>query len=113
MRRERKTIAKMIGLYCRKNHATAKGVLCEECQKLLEYALLRLQHCPFQEGKTTCGNCPIHCYKPEMKERIRLVMRFAGPRMLWTHPLLGLGHMLDSFRKRPLRKDNSKKLCNK
>ena len=104
MRRERKTVAKMIGLFCRKSHGSDHGALCEECRQLLDYALLRLQHCPFQEGKTTCGNCPIHCYRPEMRERIRTVMRIAGPRMLWAHPLLGIRHLLDGFRKKPIRK---------
>lgn len=104
MRRERETVAKMIALYCRKHHAPPRGELCADCRQLLEYALLRLQHCPFQEGKTTCGRCPIHCYKPAMKEKIRAVMGFSGPRMLCSHPLLALGHLLDGLRKEPLRK---------
>lgn len=104
MRRERKTVAKMIGIFCRQNHGPAPGTLCDDCRRLLDYALLRLTHCPFQEGKTTCGNCPIHCYKPEMKEKIRAVMGFAGPRMAWAHPLLAIGHLLDGLRKKPRRK---------
>jgi hypothetical protein len=28
-------------------------------------------------------------------------MRFAGPRMLWTHPILSLRHWLDGFRAAP------------
>ncbi len=104
MRRERETVAKMIALYCRKHHATPQGVLCADCRQLLEYALLRLQRCPFQEGKTTCGRCPIHCYKPAMKEQIRAVMGFSGPRMVWSHPILALRHLLDGLRQEPLRK---------
>jgi hypothetical protein len=104
MRRERETVATMIGLYCRGNHHTAPGELCAECRQLLDYALLRLRHCPFQEGKTTCGNCAIHCYKPAMREKIREVMGFSGPRMLWAHPLLGIAHLIDGLRKEPLQR---------
>ncbi|MBU0729805.1 MAG: nitrous oxide-stimulated promoter family protein [Proteobacteria bacterium] len=100
MNRERKTVELMLKLYCRDHHKT-KQELCTECQKLAEYVKLRLKNCPFQENKTTCGNCPIHCYKPEMRQKIREVMRYAGPRMIRHHPLLAFGHMLDGFRKNP------------
>ena len=100
MKRERQTVASMISLYCREQHGT-KGRLCDDCRHLEEYARLRLKNCPFQENKTTCGNCPIHCYKPGMREKIRIVMRYAGPRMIWYHPLLALGHMIDGRRKKP------------
>jgi len=100
MERERKTVDLMISLYCREQH-NAKEQLCEECRQLAEYAILRLKNCPFQENKTTCGNCPIHCYKPSMRDKIRAVMRYAGPRMLWHHPWLAVGHMMDGRRKKP------------
>lgn len=108
MERERKTIAFMLALYCRAHHRTDKA-LCAECLELLEYAELRLRHCPFQERKTTCGNCRIHCYKPAMREKIREVMRFSGPLMIWHHPFLALGHLLDGFRKEPLPADDPKR----
>lgn len=100
IQRERKTVAAMIGIYCRDHHRTGQD-LCEECRKLLEYARKRLAHCPFQENKTSCGNCPIHCYKPKMREKIREVMRYSGPRMIRYHPLLALGHLIDGLRKKP------------
>ncbi|MBA3015207.1 MAG: nitrous oxide-stimulated promoter family protein [Proteobacteria bacterium] len=61
----------MIGIYCRTKHHHNKDKLCRACNELLGYAYLRLTHCPFQEEKTSCGNCPNHCYKPAMKEKIR------------------------------------------
>jgi hypothetical protein len=102
MARERKTIKAMIHLYCRDQHDT-RGELCAECNALLDYAFLRLEKCPYQEGKTTCANCPVHCYKPEMRQQVRTVMRYAGPRMLWRHPILTLYHFLDGRRKEPVR----------
>ena len=58
----------------------------------------RLERCPFGEQKPTCANCLVHCYKADMRERMREVMRFAGPRMLRRHPILALWHVLDGFR---------------
>lgn len=100
-------MALLIGLYCRQQHHPP-GELCPECRELLAYANLRLTHCPFQENKTTCGNCPVHCYKPGLREKIRAVMRYAGPRLFWRHPLLALGHLLDGRRKQPGPRKNAK-----
>ncbi|WP_268753200.1 nitrous oxide-stimulated promoter family protein [Desulfopila aestuarii] len=98
MRRELHTIRAMIAIYC-KFHHHYRHTLCPDCFELLNYAEKRLKHCPFQENKPTCGNCSIHCYKPEMQEKIRIVMRFAGPRMIYLHPLMAIRHLLDSRRK--------------
>ena len=35
-----------------------------------------------------------HCYKPEMRERIRQVMRYSGPRMITKHPVAAIRHLL-------------------
>ena len=101
LRREEKTIAAMIRLYCRDHHGS-KNELCTECSDLLEYARVRLDKCPYQEGKTTCAKCPIHCYKPAMREQVRTVMRYAGPRMLLRHPILTLYHLIDGRREEPV-----------
>jgi len=101
MVRERKTIKVMIDLYCRDHHGTQKE-LCTDCHELLDYAYLRLDKCPFQEGKTTCANCSVHCYKTDIREQVRQVMRYAGPRMLRRHPILTLFHFIDGKRKDPL-----------
>jgi len=94
--REQKTVDKMIGLYCHNHHATSDG-LCGDCQALRDYSQLRLQKCPYQEK--TCAKCPTHCYQKTMREKIREVMRHAGPRMLKQHPGLAILHLLDGFRK--------------
>lgn len=99
LRREARTVAVMVGIYCRDIHSSPRGQLCNECQDLVDYALLRLSKCPWQEAKTTCANCPVHCYKPERREQIRRVMRYAGPRMLLRHPILALRHLGDGLRK--------------
>ena len=103
MQREEATVTAMIYRYCQDKH-TGSEELCPECRQLLEYARKRLKHCPFKEGKTTCGNCNVHCYKPDMRDKIREVMRDVGPRMILTNPILALQHALDGLRKEPLGK---------
>lgn len=101
LRREWKTIDAMISLYCRELHGSG-ALLCRSCSELHEYAELRLVKCPFGEGKPTCAHCTVHCYRADMRERVRDVMRFAGPRMLKRHPYLALMHLLvDGRREAP------------
>ena len=90
----------MIALYCRKQHHTLRGSLCPECQQLHDYALARIEHCPFMETKTFCSACKVHCYQPEMREKIRTVMRWAGPRMLPVHPVLSIKHVVVTMKAR-------------
>jgi hypothetical protein len=99
--REKKTVAAMISLYCRNVHG--KREICAECASLRDYALERLDRCPFQEGKTTCAKCRVHCYKPEMRQSVRTVMRYSGPRMIYRHPLLAVMHLVDSRRGSPVK----------
>ncbi|GAB4311425.1 MAG: nitrous oxide-stimulated promoter family protein [Candidatus Sumerlaeia bacterium] len=95
--REKRTVAAMMRLYCRVHrHARPPGQnLCPDCAALLEYSHRRLDACVYGDAKPTCAQCPVHCYKPAMRERMREMMRFAGPRMVWRHPWLALRHLLD------------------
>ncbi len=100
---EKKLVTQMIALYCKKNHPTE--ALCDECRELMKYALLRSDKCPFMEEKTFCSNCKVHCYKPEMRNRIRTVMRYSGPRMIFHHPVAAVRHGIESKKeKRRLKK---------
>lgn len=99
--RERRTIEKMAHLYCRDHHQPATGELCADCRVLMDYAFERLKRCPFQERKSTCAKCKVHCYKPVMREKVRVVMRYAGPRMLRQHPILAIQHLADGLRPAP------------
>ena len=90
----------MIKLYCHKHHSS--NGLCPECLSLMEYAQRRLEKCPFQEGKTTCAKCPVHCYSPDMREKIRVIMRYSGPCMLYKHPIAAVWHLVDRRRKEPV-----------
>ena len=103
--REKRTVSLMIRLYCKKKHGTRHG-LCDGCRALNDYAVQRSDHCPFMENKTFCSNCRVHCYKPQMREKIRTVMRFAGPRMIFRHPVMAIRHVIESKKeKRRLEKE--------
>ena len=102
--REERTIATMVAMYCRDHHDVAarddEG-LCPECAELMAYARVRLDKCRYGTEKPTCASCPTHCYKPAMRERVREVMRYSGPRMLKKHPVLAVAHLVDGRRKLP------------
>ena len=89
---EKHTVGLMVRLYCRR-HVKNKA-LCTDCAELLEYALRRLDRCKFGEQKPTCKKCPVHCYRPDMRERMRKVMRWAGPRMIFHYPLQAIKHLI-------------------
>ena len=98
-RREHRTMEAMIAMYCRHYHGH-EGV-CPACAELEDYAFRRLERCVFGDAKPTCANCTVHCYNDEMRERVRVMMRWSGPRMLLRHPFLAITHMLDGRRPAP------------
>lgn len=100
IQREKKTISAMMVIFCHDHHP-GQASLCEDCAKLLDYAHRRLDTCPFQDEKPACNHCEVHCYSALMRERVRDVMRYSGPRMMGSHPLLSLWHLLDKLRPSP------------
>ena len=103
--REKELVSQMIALYYRRKHGGK--ALCPDCAALDSYARQRSDKCPFMETKTFCSNCRVHCYRPEMRERIRAVMRFSGPRMIFHHPVIALRHVIET-RKEKRRLDKTK-----
>jgi hypothetical protein len=93
---EKATVGHLIELYCRGREGNAElcgDCLCDDCRELLEYAERRLDSCRYGESKPACKKCPTHCYRPEYRAKIREVMRYAGPRLLWRHPLEAVRHL--------------------
>ena len=104
---EMEVMETIIGIYCRGHHhanrcATSESEpsLCPDCRRLLTYARSRITACPRMDVKSFCSACPVHCYSREMREKIREVMRWSGPRMLLHHPLMTLHHMWIDYRSR-------------
>lgn len=100
--REWRTVSAMVRMYCHAHHGSRGSALCEACGPLYDYAQRRLERCVFGDAKPTCANCSVHCYKPRLREQMRTVMVWAGPRMLWRHPVLAIRHMLDGRRPAPV-----------
>ena len=99
--RELKIIETMVRMYCRGHRHEGRAPLCTECGALFEYATRRLERCVFGDAKPTCANCVVHCYRAAMREQMRIVMRWAGPRMMLRHPIMSITHLLAGRRPVP------------
>ncbi len=97
-RKDLRLLVNFASLYCRHHHdAPTDGVdvgtessaplvagkypVCFDCRELLAYAVIRRIHCPL-DPKPVCKHCPVHCYKPNYRHRIKDVMRFSGKHLL-------------------------------
>jgi len=89
----------MVEMFCAHHHGGES--VCADCSQLADYADRKLDLCPYGPDKPSCINCPIHCYRTEPREQMREVMRYAGPRMLKTHPILAVMHVFDGRREAP------------
>ncbi|MEI6896671.1 MAG: nitrous oxide-stimulated promoter family protein [Psychromonas sp.] len=106
---EFKTINAMVNIYC---HRFYKGEgQCQPCHDFLIYANEKLDRCPYGQHKPTCNKCPIHCYKPAQRKLARKIMCFAGPRMLFIHPILAIKHLRSE--KRPVSNEIPEKSSNR
>ena len=94
IQKEKDTVKIMIEIYCRKKHRN-KSELCDECQELLNYANKRLDFCKFGEDKSFCSKCQIHCYKKDMKLKIKQVMKFSGPWLIVYSPRQFIKHIFE------------------
>lgn len=107
-KQEKEMINKMIRLTCRKHHGK-KHSLCDECQRLMDYAEARIDNCPFILTKSFCSRCQVHCYAPAQRDKIRQVMRYSGPRMIWHDPIMVIHHGLDTLVNQMKQQNDKKK----
>jgi len=112
-RHERKdldVLALFTSVYCRAHHHGArvplqvtdpglralslhKAPVCPACAEFLAYAFERRLRCPLEE-KPACKHCPVHCYKPDHRDKVREIMRFSGKHLLRRGRLDLLWHYL-------------------
>ena len=95
---EKRILKLMITIFCKKLHKNSQ--LCDNCTQLLQYANERVEKCPFKESKSFCSNCKVHCYNSDMREKIREVMRFSGPIMIFYHPIIAVKHIISTIKER-------------
>jgi len=99
VRRDVEVLSGMVNIYCSQKHEgrekkllhaggkVGRNVnslsvqLCEECGRLLLYAVGKRIICP-HDPKPSCKNCPSHCYSDSNRDKIRDVMRFSGMVMI-------------------------------
>ena len=91
--KDRYILEEFVGFYCRQKHHTLPGALCPDCAGLLAYAERQLSRCR-QDPRPACKDCPVHCYAPAYRERIREVMRYSGMRLILRGRLDLLAHYL-------------------
>lgn len=92
VKKEKAVVDVMISIYCKSNHKSKS--LCKDCQNLQLYVHTKIDRCPFKPEKTYCSTCHIHCYSKIMQEKIKQVMRYSGPRMIFYHPIILIDHWL-------------------
>ena len=90
----------MIRMYCKAKHGP-NDKLCESCDQLVKYTISQYEKCPFGEIKPECSICPVHCYKAEEKKEIKKVMRYAGPRMIYKHPVMAIDYFIAKWKYPP------------
>lgn len=95
-KKEKEIVEMMIRLYCKKNHYQKE--MCSSCESLKEYAFERIDRCPMMANKTFCSSCKVHCYSKQRQIEIKKVMKFAGPRMIFYHPILCVRHIIDTIK---------------
>ena len=95
------TIKAMTQIYCQAHHKEGNSAPCKDCQSFLEFAKKKLALCPYGDDKPACSKCPVHCYGKNKREQAKVIMRYAGPRMLWRHPVMALKHLIQKRRAVP------------
>lgn len=90
--REIETVETMIRMFCKAKHK--KQNLCQSCHYLVTYTKIKQEDCPFGESKPVCSQCQVHCYRQKEREEIKEIMRFAGPRMMYRHPIMAIDHII-------------------
>ncbi|MGV8083199.1 MAG: nitrous oxide-stimulated promoter family protein [Coriobacteriia bacterium] len=110
--RDIKVLGGLAEIWCRGHHRAAerrpvatpaakagvygarRPVLCAECEAHLVYAEKRRALCP-KDPKPFCSYCDTHCYKRDEREWLRRMMRYAGPRSLFSrHAVHAVRHLI-------------------
>lgn len=110
LRRDLKTLAKFVEIYCRNQHEGARKTrlhlktdgletlsvgavdLCPTCSKLLAHALMKRARCSL-DPKPMCKRCPTPCYQPQYRASIRDVMKYSGRKLVLSGRLDYLRHL--------------------
>lgn len=87
---EKEIFDKMTLIYCKDHHCSS---ICTRCNEIILYAHRRIDLCKFGKNKSFCSKCLIHCFKTDIREDVKKIMRYSGPRIIFHHPLMAFKHM--------------------
>ncbi len=108
-KKDLRVLAQFTSVYCKVHHKEAGKVpleedvpgvaalqvhkypLCAECREFLYYAIARRLRCPL-DPRPVCKHCPVHCYKPDYRHKVREIMRFSGKYLMMRGRLDLLWH---------------------
>ncbi|MBN2536073.1 MAG: nitrous oxide-stimulated promoter family protein [Spirochaetales bacterium] len=105
LKNEKKTVKAMINIYCSAHHNQKNG-LCSVCQGIFEYAESKIDCCKFKSRDLVCSECKVHCFRPEIREKIREIMKYSGPKMIWRHPVLALRYLKNKITSKRMNRTN-------
>ena len=91
---EKRILHKMIKLYCNKHHNT-QSQLCPNCSDIYFYSLKQIDRCPHAENKPTCNQCETNCYVEDIRIKIKKIMKWSGPRILFYHPIYAIRYIIN------------------
>ena len=69
-------------------------LLCADCAGFMEYAITKRLNCPLEADKPSCKRCRIHCYSGPQRDKIRVVMAYAGRKLIVRGRIDYLWHYL-------------------
>ena len=78
--REKKTIDKMVHIYCKGHHETKGNELCPECTEFLSYAFLRLDNLVWRCITRLMDERSLKHWKNSGKKRLKFQPKGALPR---------------------------------
>ncbi len=91
--KELKVIGRFTEVWCAGHHhggqqpvtipgGTVTLQLCPDCAEFFAYAVQKRHTCPLEPEKPSCKKCPVHCYAPPQRAKVRQIMAWSGRRMI-------------------------------
>ena len=104
--REKRTVALMIRLYCRKKHGTKK-IFVPNAKHFRSMRCSAVINAPLWKPRPFALTAVCIVTSRKCVKKIREVMRFSGPRMILHHPVMAVRHVIESKKeKKRLEKEN-------
>lgn len=93
--RDLKTLEAIGRIFCNAHHPDAdrdEAGLCPACRNTIDATFARTATCPNHQ-RSNCEDCAVKCQRGDAQARIKEIMRYSAPRMLFRHPLMTLEYL--------------------